>query len=56
MSAAQREKPKLDNRIRESIFQTDELADWLRSLLNDLNKGDIDTAKESLREAIRKLT
>lgn len=52
---ADSQKPKLDNRIREVVYEASVLSDWLRSVLADLNRGDIDKAKEAIRLAIAKI-
>ena len=41
--------------VREVTYEADALVAWLRSLLVDLNKGDIATAKTAIRDAINKI-
>ncbi len=44
-----------ENRIREVVYQADELADDLRAFLNLLNEGKIEEARNAIKEWIVKL-
>jgi hypothetical protein len=41
--------------VREVTYEAEALVTWLRSLLVDLNKGDVAAAKTDIRDAISKI-